>query len=279
MFSRKQKFRNNRVSESSQSTGKTTDQRERRNTAQALSVSRTSAIFAARAGSRKYTEATYPSPAVLINPKKIRQTQINSNSNYYYIQNNNNNKMTMISSTLALGAGCYWGTEKYIVKDFQKKFPGAIADAKVGFMNPDPNGMKNPSYRQVCSGATGHVEVLNVELANATPELFEELIKFFFMFHDPTTKNRQGNDVGTQYASVIFCSDATQTEIANKVMKELQEAMNKNKVTSYLQPTVNTGIVDYTEFFEAHAEHQEYLFKNPNGYCNHRFRFREWPEL
>ena len=187
--------------------------------------------------------------------------------------------MTMISSTLALGAGCYWGTEKYIVKDFQKKFPGAIADAKVGFMNPDPNGMKNPSYRQVCSGATGHVEVLNVELANATPELFEELIKFFFMFHDPTTKNRQGNDVGTQYASVIFCSDATQTEIANKVMKELQEAMDKNKVTSYLQPTVNTGIVDYTEFFEAHAEHQEYLFKNPNGYCNHRFRFREWPEL
>ena len=62
--------------------------------------------------------------------------------------------MAPIASTLALGAGCYWGTEKYIVKDFQKLHPGAIKDAKVGFMNPDKDGMENPSYRQVCSGQT-----------------------------------------------------------------------------------------------------------------------------
>mmetsp|Transcript_50171 Transcript_50171/g.74479 ORF Transcript_50171/g.74479 Transcript_50171/m.74479 type:complete len:188 (+) Transcript_50171:118-681(+) len=187
--------------------------------------------------------------------------------------------MARIASTLALGAGCYWGTEKYVVKDFQGKFPGSIADAKVGFMNPDPGGMKNPSYRQVCSGSTGHVEVLNIELNNATPELFEELVKFFFMFHDPTTKDRQGNDVGTQYSSVIFCTDTEQKKIANKLMQDLQEAMNKKKVTSFSQSTIHTSVVDYTVFYPAEDEHQEYLFKNPSGYCNHRFRFREWPEL
>ncbi|KAL3934429.1 MAG: hypothetical protein SGARI_003385, partial [Bacillariaceae sp.] len=126
--------------------------------------------------------------------------------------------MAPIASTLALGAGCYWGTEKYIVKDFQKKHPGCIETAKVGFMSPDPNAMKDPSYRQVCSGSTGHVEVLNIELSKeaSTAELFEDLIKFFFQFHDPTTLNRQGNDAGTQYASVIFCSSPEQKAIAQK---------------------------------------------------------------
>merc|ERR1711935_668653 len=161
-----------------------------------------------------------------------------------------------IASTLALGAGCYWGTEKYIVKDFQKKYPGCIANAKVGFMNPDPNGMKDPSYRQVCSGRTGHVEVLNIELtseASSTPEIFEEMMKFFYQFHDPTTLNQQGNDSGSQYGSVIFCSSDEQ----------------KKKIES--------AIVDYTTFYEAHEEHQEYLAKNPLGYCTHRYRFKSWP--
>ena len=148
-------------------------------------------------------------------------------------------------------------------------------------MSPDPNAMKDPSYRQVCSGSTGHVEVLNIELSKeaSTTELFEELIKFFFTFHDPTTLNRQGNDAGTQYASVVFCSSKEQTEIANKVKKELQEAMDAGKVTQYQKKKVETAIVDYTIFYEAHEEHQEYLMKNPLGYCNHRYRFQDWPEL
>ncbi|CAJ1950078.1 unnamed protein product [Cylindrotheca closterium] len=185
--------------------------------------------------------------------------------------------MAPIASTLALGAGCYWGTEKYIVKDFQKKHPGCIKDAKVGFMSPDQDAMKNPSYRQVCSGSTGHVEVLNVELND--PALFEDLIRFFFTFHDPTTLNRQGNDAGTQYASVIFCSDEDQVKIATKVKEELQTLMDGGKVTSYSEKTIKTGIVSYTDFYPAHEEHQEYLEKNPSGYCNHRYRFRDWPEL
>ena len=120
----------------------------------------------------------------------------NSNTNHNKNQNNPNQNqhqqnsttttttMTPIAKTFALGAGCYWGTEKYIVQDFQQKFPGCLASAQVGFMNPDRNGMTNPSYRQVCSGTTGHVEVLNVELTSAASkngDLFEDMMKHFFM--------------------------------------------------------------------------------------------------
>lgn len=188
--------------------------------------------------------------------------------------------MAPIASTLALGAGCYWGTEKYIVKDFQKKYPGCIANAKVGFMNPDPNGMKDPSYRQVCSGRTGHVEVLNIELtseASSTPEIFEEMMKFFYQFHDPTTLNQQGNDSGSQYGSVVFCSSDEQKKIAENVKANLQQHVDSKKITSYQKKKVESAIVDYTTFYEAHEEHQEYLAKNPLGYCNHRYRFKSWP--
>ena len=170
--------------------------------------------------------------------------------------------------------GCYWGTEKFVVKDFQEKFPGAIKEAQVGFMSPDANAMENPSYRQVCSGSTGHVEVLYVEL-NEPQKTFEPLIRFFFQFHDPTTTNRQGNDVGTQYASVIFCGDDEQKKIAQRVKEELQELIKQGKISRYTNPTVETSIVSTNPFYPAHEEHQEYLMKNPNGYCNHFYRFKE----
>lgn len=189
-----------------------------------------------------------------------------------------NNQGSTISSTLALGAGCYWGTEKFIVKNFQKKFPNGIKDAKVGFMSPNPNAMKNPSYRQVCSGTSGHVEVLNIVLNEPTPELFEELIKFFFSFHDPTTRNRQGNDWGSQYASVILCTDQQQLDIGKKVAAELQELVNTRKIKAYAKKEVTTGVLEYTQFYKAQKEHQQYLAKHPLGYCNHRIRFKKWPE-
>ncbi len=184
--------------------------------------------------------------------------------------------MSPISNTLALGAGCYWGTEKYIVVDFQKKFPNSIQSAAVGFMSPNPDAKVNPTYREVCSGTTGHVEVLFVEL-NEPEKHFEELIKFFFMFHDPTTKNRQGNDAGTQYASVIFCSDEEQKAIAVRVKDQLQQAVDA-QVVRYSSSKVETEIVDFHPFYPAQDDHQQYLMKNPHGYCNHRFRFTEWPQ-
>jgi peptide-methionine (S)-S-oxide reductase len=163
------------------------------------------------------------------------------------------------------------------VKDFQKKFPGSIKKARVGFMSTDPNNpISNPNYRQVCSGTTGYVEVLYVEL-NEPETTFEPLIKFFFQFHDPTTKDQQGNDVGTQYASVIFCDDDAQTSIAIKVKNELQQLIDDGKIKSYVNNKVSTNIVHTTPFVEAHEEHQEYLDKNPYGYCNHAIRFQEWP--
>jgi peptide-methionine (S)-S-oxide reductase len=156
-------------------------------------------------------------------------------------------------------------------KDFEEKFPGSInlKRTKVGFMSPlDKPRIKNPTYQQVCSGQSGHVEVLYVEL-NEPEKYFEELIRFFFTFHDPTTLNRQGNDRGFQYASYIFVGDEHQLEIAEKVKGELQSFIDERKVTRFAGMTVTTKIGPIKEFTEAKAEHQEYLAKNPNGYCNH----------
>eukprot|EP01083_Nonionella_stella_P175668 612477_1 len=187
--------------------------------------------------------------------------------------------MAPIKNIISLGAGCYWGTEKYIRNDFQKRFPNSIKSATVGFMSPDENHMKNPSYRQVCSGTTGHVEVLDVELNDPSEEMVKELLQFFFLFHDPTTMDRQGNDVGTQYASAIFVSNEEQKKIAKDVIAELQSALDDGTVTAgrYTGTQVATAVHDYTEFYPAQDEHQEYLMKNPSGYCNHRLRMPEWP--
>ena len=103
-------------------------------------------------------------------------------------------------------------------------------------------------------------------------------MKFFYSFHDPTTLNRQGNDSGTQYGSAVFCTSEEQKEIAERVKTELQTHIDSKKIKTYQNFKVETSIVDYTTFYEAQKDHQEYLEKNPSGYCNHRYRFRDWPE-
>jgi len=195
-----------------------------------------------------------------------------------------------ISNIVTIGAGCYWGTEKFVKKDFQDKFPKSIKSAKVGFMSPkndDEHRITDPTYRQVCSGKTDFVEVLHVELNYNDDDddytkdpntLFENLIKFFFQFHDPTTMNRQGNDRGTQYASVIFVHDDEQERIVKDVMGQLQSALHKREIKNpYFGDHIVTNVWKATKFYPAHEEHQEYLMKNPTGYCNHYFRFKEWP--
>ena len=186
---------------------------------------------------------------------------------------------TTLSNKVAFGAGCYWGTEKYIRKDFQKMFPNSIKNCAVGFMSPESKPKyKNPTYEQVCTGASGHIEVLYVEL-NEPEKHFEELIRFFFQFHDPTTKNRQGNDSGFQYASWIFCDDTAQTTIATKVMNELQIALDRKLVSCYSNSKITTQITPLTPFTKATSQHQQYLEKNPNGYCNHRIRLPKWVDV
>jgi peptide-methionine (S)-S-oxide reductase len=186
-----------------------------------------------------------------------------------------------LSGTVALGAGCYWGTEKYIKKNFQTRFPGSIQSCNVGFMSPlSCPIIQNPTYEQVGSGATSdYIEVLLVELVE--PEIhFEELIRFFFQFHDPTTQNRQGNDVGFHYASWIFCADEAQIAIATRVREQLQTAINLRLVRCYEEKEICTQITTpLTEFTMAPAEHQAYLDKHPNGYCNHRICLKEWIDV
>ncbi|CAE7571675.1 msrA [Symbiodinium microadriaticum] len=147
-----------------------------------------------------------------------------------------------------------------------------------------PAGAKeNPTYVEVCSGSTGHVEVYHVEFGGGESELslekmYEELVRFFFQFHDSTTTNRQEQDVGTQYASCIFVYDDKQREIAERVRSDFQSHLTAGRVGGMAEDQVKTVIFDATVFFPAHEEHQEYLAKNQNGYCNHRIRFPAWPE-
>jgi peptide-methionine (S)-S-oxide reductase len=123
--------------------------------------------------------------------------------------------------------------------------------------------VKNPSYQQVCTGTTGHAEVLHMTY---DPEKvkYEDLLRFFWRMHDPTTLNRQGNDKGSQYRSTVFYYNQDQLDTANKIQQEVQ--------SKYTNPIVTT-FEPATDFFRAEPDHQEYLDNNPNGYCNHRLRW------
>ena len=102
-------------------------------------------------------------------------------------------------------------------------------------------------------------------------------MRFFYQFHDPTTNNRQGNDMGTQYASAVFVYDDDQMRIAEKVKKEVNGLLQKGVITTYAHDEVKTKIAKATVFYPAEEEHQDYLAKNPGGYCNHYMRFKEFP--
>lgn len=152
---------------------------------------------------------------------------------------------------------------------------GCVTKGKVGFMSPLPDAPKNPSYRDVCTGKTSHVEVYDLEY-DGNEDSYRSLCKFFFMFHDPTTLNRQGNDRGTQYASAIFYYDDKQKAIAQEVLDEVQKFVKEGKVR-YQERQVSTALHPATTFYAAQEDHQKYLENNPFGYCNHAFRFKEWP--
>jgi len=188
-----------------------------------------------------------------------------------------------MSLRVTLGAGCYWGTEAYAAKKWGKQGgskPRVVSSA-VGFMGGGTTGDRAPSYEEVCRGNTGHVEVLDLTLAddpiNGRAAQYEELLRYFFSFHDPTTPDRQGNDAGSQYASAVFVHDEAQRAVAEKVKAELQALVTSKKITAYYGPKVVTAIRPASTFYPAHESHQDYLSKNPGGYCNHRIRFKAWP--
>jgi peptide-methionine (S)-S-oxide reductase len=154
--------------------------------------------------------------------------------------------------TAVFGLGCFWGAERVFWK-----LPGVWVTA-VGYAGGDT---PNPTYNEVCSGMTGHNEVV---LVVYDPKVvgYEALLKAFFEAHDPTQGMRQGNDVGTQYRSGVYVADEGQRGAAEKA----KAAYGKALAAKGFGP-VTTEIVDRPPFYFAEDYHQQYLAKNPGGYC------------
>jgi peptide methionine sulfoxide reductase msrA/msrB len=158
--------------------------------------------------------------------------------------------------TAILAGGCFWGME-----DILRKIDGVL-ETEVGYTG---GTTKNPRYEDLKRGTTGHAEAVRVVFDPKRLSYADLLEKWFFKMHDPTTKDRQGNDVGSQYRSVIFAITPQQKETAQRV-KERVEASHKWK-----RPIV-TEIVDASPFTPAEPEHQDYLVKHPGGYTCHYMR-------
>lgn len=155
------------------------------------------------------------------------------------------------TETAVLGGGCFWCLEA-IFKDLR----GVIA-VKSGYAG---GHVANPRYKEVCSGTTGHAEVVRVQFDPAAIA-YADLLRVFFATHDPTTRDRQGNDVGPQYRSIILAADDAQKQTALAVRAEIAAA------GLYPNPIV-TEIVELAEFWPAEDEHDDYFAQNPwSGYC------------
>ena len=153
-------------------------------------------------------------------------------------------------ATATFGAGCFWGVEAAF-----RQVPGVLTTA-VGYAG---GALAKPTYEQVCSGRTGHAEVVQVEY---DPEKvsYEQLLDVFWSSHDPTQLNRQGPDIGTQYRSVIFVHDAEQARLARASKAEVDTSGR------FRRPIV-TEIVPYMDFYRAEEYHQQYLEKRGLAQC------------
>ena len=154
--------------------------------------------------------------------------------------------------SIIFGAGCFWGVERKFWE------LGGVWLTSVGYSGGQ---LEDPSYEIVCTGTTNHVEVVKVVF---NPEVISltDLLKVFWECHDPTQGMRQGNDKGTQYRSVIYCSSKEDIEISISTKNKYQEVLDKN---NYHQ--ITTEILLAPKFYLAEEYHQQYLAKNPNGYC------------
>jgi peptide methionine sulfoxide reductase msrA/msrB len=151
-----------------------------------------------------------------------------------------------------LAGGCFWGME-----DLLRKMNG-VKSTKVGYTGGNTS---SPTYELVKKGSTGHAEAIMVEFDPKVVS-YEEIVRYFFQIHDPTTKNRQGNDMGSQYRSAIFYQTPEQKKVAERVIRDLEE----RKVW---QAPIVTELVVANTFTNAEDYHQDYLQKNPGGYTCH----------
>ncbi|PYI26929.1 peptide methionine sulfoxide reductase [Aspergillus indologenus CBS 114.80] len=173
--------------------------------------------------------------------------------------------MSTNTQTATVAAGCFWGVEHLFRKHFGNG--KGVLEAKVGYSG---GHSANPSYRAVCTGETGHAEALQMTFDPSIVS-YRALLEFFYRMHDPTTLNRQGGDIGTQYRSVIFTHGEEQDQIAREVTEKVSQEW-------YKQP-VSTAIVGAGQWWDAEDYHQLYLTKNPDGYeCPAHF-VRSFPPL
>ena len=155
------------------------------------------------------------------------------------------------TETIVLGGGCFWCTEAVFDR------VQGVLDVESGYSNGET---LHPSYEQVCTGRTGHAEVVKLVFDPAQISL-REILEIFFVVHDPTTLNRQGNDVGTQYRSGIYYLDEAQKQVAEQVIAEIEAGK------TYRSPVV-TEVKPLSNYSAAEDYHQDYFLKNPNqGYC------------
>ncbi|OZY61003.1 peptide-methionine (S)-S-oxide reductase [Pseudomonas lundensis] len=150
------------------------------------------------------------------------------------------------------GLGCFWGAER---KFWQKD---GVVSTVVGYAG---GSTPNPTYEEVCSGLTGHTEVVLV-VYDQDKVKYDALLKMFWELHDPTQGMRQGNDIGTQYRSVIYCTTPEQLAAAEASKKAYQAELDKAG-----KGTITTEIDEAPTVYFAEAYHQQYLAKNPDGYC------------
>lgn len=162
---------------------------------------------------------------------------------------------SVVFELATLAGGCFWGVEELI-----RKLPGVI-NTEVGYSGGE---LESPTYEVVKTGKSGHAESIQIEF-DPKKITYEEIVLFFFKIHDPTTLNRQGNDIGTQYRSAIFYHSEEQKKTAEKV-KARVDASGKWK-----GPVV-TQIVPFERFYRAEDYHQDYLQRSPNGYTCHFVR-------
>ncbi|KAL8850601.1 MAG: hypothetical protein Q9221_004471 [Calogaya cf. arnoldii] len=164
-----------------------------------------------------------------------------------------------------VAAGCFWGVEHLFRKNFGEE---GLYDARVGYIGGDVN---NPGYRAVCTGRTGHAEALQMTF-DPSRISYSTLLEFFYKMHDPTTKNRQGADTGTQYRSAIFYHSPEQEGMAKEVTEKAQNQWWKSG-------KISTEILEAGQWWDAEKYHQLYLDKNPGGYECPAHYVRKFPPL
>ena len=161
------------------------------------------------------------------------------------------NQSTEINSII-FGAGCFWGVER--------KFwsLSGVVMTSVGYSGGDH---ESPTYELVCAGITGHAEVVRIDYDPAKISLLN-LLKVFWECHDPTQGMRQGNDIGTQYRSVCYCNDEEELALVKASLDKYQRALSASSLGS-----ITTELKINQRYYFAEEYHQQYLDKNPNGYC------------